>query len=563
MMKNEKLLSKLLEKIEQPLTIELPENYHYLPTNKQQLEEANKICDQLMEEYASNDEAVDFLKEEKEWIEEGFSLLEDSNTIPLILIDKLSENASLKIDGSLLPSNTEELNTWKHIISFFKDLNPTDKNIIKSFKSYTEFIEHYDGNEAFQITLQEIAENIYTQKGINDSCDPANKDEVLQAMNISLNTDDFDDFTPETIEQINNQQDGFDYLIESFGITQEDFDSKIKDYKSQLLPEIESKPNAQAYDYVNKMYENLSYIDKEGGKWAASANEVEEGFALLNKAEEVIDDPDDTELLETIQHNREHLEEANVRRFAGAWWLIVCASIVSIILLVGAFKSFDFSITTEQAAARIENTISSLTSGIEKLEAKDELTKDEKKKLNEKKKYLKDLQKTTPEKYARQQNRTYKRNAWGDLLRALISFAWIAAYYFAARPYGYDRNKRQRQYAIIRKATGGTAKVLSAILGAFWSMPITTYITKYTDGSKEKSNDALFVLAIQLFVTAVIVGMVLLIAQIIIPFATIIAYIRNYPGKIGAKQVHKIMGNGKDFAEKHIDRIKNKSKKAS
>ncbi len=561
-MSNQDLLSNLLKEIEAPLLIQIPENEHYLPTKKEQLDEAITICDSLKKKHSKDNSVIEFIEQEEAWLKEGLELLEDENSIPFILIDKLDENASLPYKDTFLPADTQELEIWKYIVSFFKDLSPSDKDTIEAFNTYSEFVEHYDGNEAFEYSLQEISENIYSQKGENGSCNPANKEEVLKAISISIREEDFDDFSPETLEQIKNQQEGFDYLMDAFDITNEDIESYKEKIYADNLPISGDEPNALAYDYVNQMYENLSYVDKESNRWAASANEVNDGYSFLNKAEAAIQDSDDDEIHQLINTNKEHLDEASVRRFAGAWWLIVCAGIVAIIQLVTAFKSFDNTITPDNAVTYIANEKNRLENNITRLETKEELTKDDQKYLKEYKEELSDLGKLTPEKYSRQYNRRKKRNAWGNVLTALISFAWIIAYYFAARPYGYDRFKRQRQYAIIRKATGFTAKILSAILGAFWAMPITTYITKYTDGSEERSNDAIGVLAIQLIVTGLIIAMVLYLARIIIPFAAVIAYIRNYPEKIGAKQIHKVMGDSKGFAEKYIDKIKNKNKAA-
>ena len=118
--------------------------------------------------------------------------------------------------------------------------------------------------------------------------------------------------------------------------------------------------------------------------------------------------------------------------------------------------------------------------------------------------------------------------------------------------------KRKKEYQIIQKATGWGAAIISGILGVFMSIPITTYITKYSDGSRETSSDVVFVLIIKVVVIVALAAFVLYLAFIAIPFATIIAYIRNFPDSIGAKQIHNIFGQSKGFVEKYVDKLKMK-----
>jgi len=570
---NEDKRRELLDKIEAPLSISLSTLAHRLPANGEQINEALQILMQLREQYTSeaefvemvDSELIEMLETEEKWLNESVDLILDQNALPKLLIDQFKAFASLKLSNGNFPGNSKELENWRYILSLLKDLNPTDNQVIEDVNTYEEFLGHYDGNAAYEYVLDEISTRIYSKEGENGSISPANKEELLRAMFLSLKIDDFDDFTDETKEQIKMQHEGFDYLLKEFNVSNEDIEAyKAGNYSDVRINENEQLQsfdglNGQAYQFMDEMYNTLSYVDKEGNRYASSPKEIEEAATLIHKAEEATEDKSDKELQELIIANKEHLEEARVRKFAGAWWLIIAAGIMAIIELFNAFSYFGNDITSEVAVQRMNTEKNYLENTIKNYEAKTtELTKDQKNYLEDAKEELKELNEMKPEKYAKQYKRKQRRRGMRNLLGAIISVGWVIGYYLASRPYGYDRFKRQKQYAVLRKATGWTAKILTGILGVFWSIPITTYITKYTDGSEERSNDALGVLAIQLGVTAFIIAMVLFIAKALLPILTIIAYVRNYPGKLGAKQVNGMFKESKGFIERYIDKIKGK-----
>ncbi len=342
----------------------------------------------------------------------------------------------------------------------------------------------------------------------------------------------------------------------------EKWDKRIKaadDYLTGNPKEERSGVNLQSYALMDEMYNTLSYVDKEGQHWATSIEEADLAEELINKAEKAMKDPSDTELVELIAINRNHVNDARKRRFTGAWWLIVLAGIVVIFSFYTSFDTLGDRISEDVAAQSIESQKAYNKQAIAKYESKAELTDNEEGYLENAKEKLQELNETTAADYASDFKSYHIKSGLKGIFWALVGLGWVVGYYFAARPYGYMQYKRQKEYQVIQKATGWGAAIITGILGIFMSIPITTYITKYSDGSRETSSDAIFVLIIKLVVIVALAALVLYIAFIAIPFATIIAYVRNFPDKIGAKQFHSMFGQSKGFVEKYIDKLKMKT----
>lgn len=332
-----------------------------------------------------------------------------------------------------------------------------------------------------------------------------------------------------------------------------------EDHLANNSEEGHSGVNQESYALMDEMYNSLSYIDKDGDHWATSIEEADLAEELINKAEQEMQDPADTELRELIDVNRNHVNDIRKRRFAGAWWLIILAGIVVIYNFYTANKTLGDRMTEAGATSSIESQKGYLKQTIDRYESKEGLEKAEKKHLKKAKKDYKELDEMTAKKYASNYRSRRIKSGLSGILGGIIGLFWVVGYYFAARPYGYMRCKRQKEYQIIQKATGWGAAIISGILGVFMSIPITTYITKFSDGSKETSSDALGVLAIQVIVVVGIVVSVLYVASVAIPFVAIIAYIRNFPDGIGAKQIHGLFGESRGFVEKYVDKLKMKT----
>lgn len=329
--------------------------------------------------------------------------------------------------------------------------------------------------------------------------------------------------------------------------------------EDELREEQYDGPNVEARAFMDEMFLSMSYVDKEGTRYATSIEEANLGEELIDKAEAAIVDESDTELLETIEANREHIEDARTRSFSFAWWLIIAAGIVVIGKFYVAFDTMGKRITETEAVTRINSEKGYLEQSIKTYEQKTELTDGAEDYLERSNERLEELREISPEDFASDYKSSKVKAGLSGILGALFGLAWVVGYIFASRPYGYMQFKRKREYAIVQTATGWGAKIASGILGVFWSIPVTTYVTKYSDGTKETESDAMMILGLKIGVTVLVIGSILLLATIIIPFVTILAYIRNYPDMLGAKQVHGFIGEGKGFISNYIDKLKAKA----
>ncbi|MBN2236399.1 MAG: hypothetical protein JW729_02495 [Bacteroidales bacterium] len=563
-MKTNELLDSISAQIDSTLSIEMRILDRKMPVNAREVQNAIDIVKKLQKVYDSEKEVDNFLKEQMEWLQDGEEFFKDPNALPNLLLQEMEDYATLELGNGIFPSNDEELEYWKYLFGFLKDCKPTDSDVQDSITEYTEFMSYYDGNMAVEFVENEIFDHIYTKLGKDGSKSPANKTELMQAMLLAIDPEDFKGLTTETLEKLKLQQEGFDYLMEKLEITQDDLDEYLAQRKKQIGIDMEENetnygPNEQAYAFVNQMYESMSYVDKEGNRYATSLEEADLAESLIDKAEKAVGDSSDKELKEIIAANRAHIKEARTRSFTGAWWLIICAGIVVGFNFYRSFETIGMRINEATAINIINSQKTSLENTIATYEQKAELTKDEEKYLDKTKESLEEYRDMTPEDYVSDYKSRKIRSGLSGLLGALIGLGWIALYIYGSRPYGYMQFKRKREYEIIKKATGWGAKIVSGILGVFWSIPITTYVTKYTDGSEDRDSDALMVLGLQIGVTLVIVITIIYLAYAIMPFIAVFAYIRNYPEAPGAKQFNDLFRNGKGFVANYIDKLKKKA----
>ena len=93
--------------------------------------------------------------------------------------------------------------------------------------------------------------------------------------------------------------------------------------------------------------------------------------------------------------------------------------------------------------------------------------------------------------------------------------------------------KRRRETAVATGAKRVLFAIAGALVGAAASLKVTTTITKWSDGTTTKDDDAMIVTIMRFGFIAVAVLIVLWAARIVIVIATILAILRNYEwGKV-------------------------------
>lgn len=335
--------------------------------------------------------------------------------------------------------------------------------------------------------------------------------------------------SPNSLEQINFAKSRI-AEIEKLNVSDEEFDALLTNVK-----EMAQDRNAVGYTIYNEIV----------SRWDFAESETEEGEAFFHPtskqhiahAKEKLAEIDklnitDQELISLVRNVRDIVEEAPKRKFAGSYWIAGIIGIFVLILTWTETKNFFDKMgghhSMENAEAihstainRIENRITFLENQSENYARRDQ-------RLNDARENLAELSEMSPEAYVRSENRRHRRQATTSLIQTLFLVAIYGGYLYASRAPVFLMNRRKRQIERMKKSSSFVQKLVFGTIAAAWSMPITTYVTKYTDGTEERDSDALVVLGIALFVTIVVLAIVFYIMIVALPFLAVFNYIRNY-----------------------------------
>ena len=116
--------------------------------------------------------------------------------------------------------------------------------------------------------------------------------------------------------------------------------------------------------------------------------------------------------------------------------------------------------------------------------------------MKEYKKLLEKHKKLSPDKYLRKLNAKERSRGFGDLISALFLIALYAGYYFASKAPIFLLNRRQKERELMRKSAGFMQKLVLGSIAAIWSTPVTTTVTKWSDGSTTRDNNAIALLLV-------------------------------------------------------------------
>ncbi len=297
---------------------------------------------------------------------------------------------------------------------------------------------------------------------------------------------------------------------------------------------------------------------------------------LLNEAYAALEDPGDKELVDALDEMRGIIDWSKTRQWNFQW-----AYIVGVLLFV-CFLWWQTSqekddvdrAKTELADIRVANDstlnvykaqqLESLSSRIESNRSSiadytarlDTVTSKERRKQYEG--YIKDYTKSLKdreeslaamekangkeilkiaEKDYKQQLSSQRKDHRRVLLWMLFFILLIPIYVIAERPYGYTISK----YRLESKLLGWIRKAMfwlaGGLFGGAMAMQVTEYVTTYTDGRKEYSNDGIPVAAakIMLIIAAACVFVFTSVALML--YSTIVGLHRNYDLKAEFKKL--------------------------
>ena len=365
-------------------------------------------------------------------------------------------------------------------------------NVEKANELYNEIIAHWDFAEADD----ETGEDLYH---------PGNLEQVKFAKEKLLQ-----------IKKLDVTDSGVQELVETI--------ENIINNKLQL-----------SYDWYNQIIENWDFaeIDPEtGGELSHPTSMEQVNFARM-KIDEIdelkVDEPEFNQLLNNV---KEITLEAPKRKFAGSKWMMIVIGIFVVLTAVGNFKSFFNRIGSyypqDQAQAKYLSETKRLEQQVSFYERQPETSTTKNKYLKEYTKELEKHKKVSPEKYLRKLNAKERYRGLRQLINALFLIALYFGYFYASKAPVFLTNRRKKERELLRKSSGFMQKVIFGSIAAVWSTPVTTTITKWSDGSTTRDNDAIGILIVGVLFTVFILALVFYVMMIALPFLVVINYLRNY-----------------------------------
>lgn len=273
--------------------------------------------------------------------------------------------------------------------------------------------------------------------------------------------------------------------------------------------------------------------------YPTSKDELQRMDTLMVQVEDAIDDRSDSQFMGEIAFMKDVLAWSKKRHWTIAWWMVVCVSVIACYFFYQAGKQADVRDGIKAwSSERIETEKSESIASAEKTLASYQTWRDSATVQSDVKRYegyvaeqsekLSELKAMSSDDFHKAQVKQANKGVWSQRWSALWCLFWIGLYIFSQRPYGYMISKRRIEAKIYSGLRKALFVVAGALVGMAASLKVTEYITTYTDGSKERSSDAMSILAMQLLLLAAAVALVLAVARIVIVIAAIMGLIRNY-----------------------------------
>ncbi|MDR1671669.1 MAG: hypothetical protein LBR57_04025 [Alistipes sp.] len=273
--------------------------------------------------------------------------------------------------------------------------------------------------------------------------------------------------------------------------------------------------------------------------YPTSADELARMQDKMAQVEAAIDDPRDTGFMENVGYMKGVLAWSGKRQWNFAWWIIICVAIVACYFFwhvndknkdLQVTKAWSEQVVQEKYNAQLERDQTNVSNAEKRLA--EAATEADKKSAAEGLEWVAEQRDKTLEQgtegFHKEQIRWDRRQVNKNLISALWCLLWIGLYIVAERPYGYMLSKRRTEMKIY----GGLRKALFWVAGLFVGMAgalqVTETVTKWSDGTTTRDNDAMMIMALKILLLLAAVLLVLVTARIVIVIATIMGFIRNY-----------------------------------
>lgn len=336
-------------------------------------------------------------------------------------------------------------------------------------------------------------------------------------------------FTPNSLDQINFAKSKIKE-IEKLNVSDEEFEAQLANLK-----ELVEDRNNIGYVIYNEIVSEWSFAESEDEDGEPYFHPTSKDH--ITHAKEKLAEIDklnitDQELIGMVENVREIVTEAPKRKFAGSYWIAGIIGLFVLFLTYSDTKDFFQKMGGHHAMENAESVHSSQVGRIENrisyLEKQSEDFVRKQERLDDAREELARVSEMAPEAYVRSENRRQRRVAFKNLLQTLFLVGVFGGYIYASRAPVFLMNKRKRQIERMKKSSNFVKKLVFGTIAGAWSIPTTTYVTKWSDGTEERDSDALIVFGIAVFVTVVVLAIVFYVMIIALPFLAVFNYLRNY-----------------------------------
>lgn len=289
--------------------------------------------------------------------------------------------------------------------------------------------------------------------------------------------------------------------------------------------------NEMAAEYIDKIYDCFSVTLADGeSRLPGSLEEVQKAGQYLEKAREA--QPDDPQLIEQLDTTAEILEDSVTRKFTGSKWILICLGIFLLFVTWNyGISSLFFDKNVKDAENVIKLEISYRENQIARLERLPKPTEANRQTIARYQKEIQEYKKVTPEKYLADWKSREISAGLNFILKQIPWIILLVLYYFVSRPPQYIINRRRKEMEVKSAGANFVKKIIFGIMGFFMSIPTTTYVTKYSDGTREETSDWPMVLFLKIVVPLIVIGILIWAMMILLPFLVLINYLRNYQFK--------------------------------
>jgi hypothetical protein len=299
---------------------------------------------------------------------------------------------------------------------------------------------------------------------------------------------------------------------------------------------------------LDRVFEEMSIrvsVDEDGyeSRYPANLMEIDIIKAGLKRLDQIgCSDPN---ILDRMRDWKRVSATAAKRSFHGSWKLLILTLAAVLVFNYAQHPFTDKSLPNEQAAqTALKNE---LVEAQTMVKARRDLLKQA---PLDKKQYwqnsldqglaeLRHLKSLTPAQYRTEFNDAEKQRLFSARKTFFLWLLLPVLYFLSALTPMYLVMRRRKAIDRWRTAWGIAGKILAVIVGVVMAVEATTYVTRWSDGSRTEDSDAASLAFLQLGFLAIVAILLLFFAIYVAPVLTVCNFILNYTPGLGERMLPK------------------------